>query len=385
MTDPIDTEIKGEPAEVRALATDLRLRAAPTVGTVADTLVDARRGAEDTWRSPAGDAFHSTVSDAILPIDGLATFLRQAADGLDLLAGEVEGAQRQMTEVRIEAAGAGLTVRDFAIEHPGPPAPAPGQLAADADSVAIEEHRELTKAYDAQNRKLDAFTRAAGHASEIRTKETNAASAWSDLVGDKQNRKLGLTAVGFGVDMTRGEANLRGKTHRARATELSGMAKALNSARPGLATLDERLSLSRATRTIIGEAADAQTAWRSSTQLGQTMARARGVLAVGGVAYDIAVLDKPWHQAVVTGGASFGASVAAGALVGTAIPVPVVGTALGAATGAIVGIYASGAVDSLFDETGDGISGAAGAGWNAVADTGAVAVDAVASTWKALF
>lgn len=334
MSESIDTEIKGDPDEVRALAIKLRTSAAPAISTVADTLVDARRGAEDSWQSPAGDAFRSTVHDAIHPVDGLATFLRAAADGLDVLAGEVDQAQRQMQSVRIEAAGAGLAINEFVIEHPGPATPVPSPLAADADSNAIDEHRAQSKAHDAQNQKIDAFTRAAGHASEIRTKEANAASAWSNLVGDKHNRTLGFTSLGFGLDMTQGEAKLRGKAHRARATELLGRAKDLRSTRSTVAALDERFSRSGQARALIGEAADAQKAWRSSTQLGQTMARASGVLAVGGVAYDIAVLDKPWHQAVATGSASFGASVAAGALIGTAIPVPIVGTALGAAAGA---------------------------------------------------
>lgn len=383
MTEAIDTEVKGNPDGVRALAADLRNAAAPVVDTVADTLVDARRGAEDTWLSPAGDAFHSIVSDAILPVDGLANFLRQAAGGLDLLAGEVEQAQSQMTDVRIEAAGAGLTVSGFAIEHPGPPAPAPGTLAADAHSSVVEEHRERTQVYEAQNRRIDAFTRAAGDAAEIRTKETNAASAWSDLVGDKQNRKLGFTAVGFGLDVVAGEATLRGKKHRARATELSGMAKGLNSARPGLATLDERLALSRVNRAIIGEAADAQKAWRSSTQLGQTMARANGVLAVGGIAYDIAVRDRPWHEAAISGGASFGASVAAGALVGSAIPIPVVGTVAGATVGAAFGIFTSGAVDNLLE--GGGVAESLVAGWDTTEAAGETVFNAAGSIWKALF
>ena len=382
MSTSINTEVKGEPTEVRALASDLRRSAEPVLSRAADSLVCARRDAEDAWRSPAGEAFSSIVHQTILPTDGLAEFLRHAADGLDLLAGEVEEAQRQMEEVRLEAAGAGLTVTGQLIEHPGPPALDPGPLPADADSSAIAEHDRLTEAYDAQNRKIDAFTRAAGHVSEIRSKEANAASAWSNLVGDKQNRTLGFTAVGFGLDTAQGEAKLRGRKHLARAHELSGLAKTMRSARPSLTNLDERLALSRATRAIIGDAADAQKAWRSSTRLGQTMGRAGGALAVGGIAYDIPVLDRPWHQAVISGGAGFGASVAAGALVGTAFPVPVVGTAIGAAAGAAAGIYASGVVDDLFDGGG---RGAFKAGLDTLKHDGDLLGNVALSTWKKLF
>ncbi|WP_010541282.1 hypothetical protein [Dietzia alimentaria] len=385
MGETIDTEIKGEPAGVRSLAADLRLVAAPTVSAVADALVDARRSAEDSWLSPAGSAFHSAVYDAIHPVDGLSTFLREAADGLELLAGELEQAQRQMADVRTEASAAGLTVSGFAIEHPGPATPAPGPLATNAGSAAVAEHNYLVRAHDAQNRKIKAFTRAAGEAAEVRTNEVNAASAWSDLVGDKHNRKLGFTPIGFGLDTAQGEAKLRGRKQLTRARDLSGLAKSMNAARPNLATLDERLALSKATRTIIGEAADAQKAWRSSTQIGQTMARASGVLAVGGVAYDIAVLDKPWHQAVVTGSASFGASVAAGAALGTLIPVPFLGTAIGAGVGAGVGIFTSGAIDHMFESKSFDVSDAVDAGWDELKGTVGLGTNAVTSTWKALF
>lgn len=58
-------------------------------------------------------------------------------------------------------------------------------------------------------------------------------------------------------------------------------------------------------------------------------------------------------QAVASGGAGFlasvGAGAATGAVIGSFVPIPGVGTAVGAVIGAGVGIFTSGAVDSLFE------------------------------------
>ncbi len=77
-----------------------------------------------------------------------------------------------------------------------------------------------------------------------------------------------------------------------------------------------------------------------------------GALAVAGIGYDIYTGKDP-VQAVASGGGGFFASVAAGAgtgaLIGTFVPIPGVGTAVGAVVGAGVGIFTSGAIDSLFE------------------------------------
>lgn len=69
------------------------------------------------------------------------------------------------------------------------------------------------EAHAAQTAKLDALTRAAGEASEIRGKETEAARLWSDVAGDKHRCRRVFTAVGLGFDVVAGEPKLRGKKH----------------------------------------------------------------------------------------------------------------------------------------------------------------------------
>lgn len=383
MSDSIDTEIKGDPGEIRGLAADIRGSVAPAVAAVADSLVDARLGAEDYWRSPAGDAFTATVHGLVLPADDLAEYLSGAADALDALAGELEHSQRLMEAVRADASSAGLTVRGFIIEDPGPELPAPGPLAPGADGASAEAHRQRAVAHAAQSEKVDAFTRAAGEASEIRAKETEAARVWGAVVGDKQQRKLGFTAVAFGLDVVAGESTLRGKKHLKSAAALLSEARALSAQRASLTGFDERMAISARTRALIGEAANAQEKWRASTRLSQTMARTNGVLAVGGIAYDIVVLDRPWHEAAISGGASFAASVATGALVGSAIPIPLVGTVAGAAFGAGAAIFTSGVVDNLFE--GKGVRQSIDAGSGAIADAIGTASDGARTVWKALF
>lgn len=112
--------------------------------------------------------------------------------------------------------------------------------------------------------------------------------------------------------------------------------------------------------------------------------RAGGALAVGGIAYDIAH-GKPAAQAIASGGVGFGASVAAGAAIGTLVPVPVVGTAVGAVGGAAVGVFASGAADSLWQNGIGDVGGAIEDGAEAVGHAGAGLGGAAEDAWNAIF
>ena len=111
-----------------------------------------------------------------------------------------------------------------------------------------------------------------------------------------------------------------------------------------------------------------------------------GAMALAGIGYDIATGKDP-VQAVASGGggflASVGAGMATGALVGTFFPVPGVGTALGAVVGAGVGVFTSGAIDSLF-ENGPDVGAALDRGGEAVVDTGKAVVHGVASVGKGI-
>lgn len=102
-----------------------------------------------------------------------------------------------------------------------------------------------------------------------------------------------------------------------------------------------------------------------------------GGLAVLTIGYDIHSGKDP-VQAVAAGGGGFAASVVAGAAIGSIVPVG--GTVVGAVVGAGVGIVASGAIDSLF-ENGPDVSEAIDAGREAFTDT----AGAVGGAIKGLF
>ena len=385
MTHSIDTEVRGQPGELRDSAEKLRGYVTPVVATLGDTLVAARRGAEDTWSSPAGEAFNTRMSDLIDPVDQLETYLGEAASGLDLLAGELEQSQRSMEAIRSDAAAAGLAVNGFVIEDPGPPLRDPGPVPTDADTHAAAAHADQTAAYNTQRARLDAYTAAASEAAEVRSKEAHAARSWSEIVAKKQKLRLAFTGADFAV--TGGAAGAiegRGHFHRQRAKRLIDQSRALGQVRAPLPRFDSRQELSQKRYDLHRRAYDHQQQYRAANKLGPKVAlRGSSALAALGAGYDVVVLDRPWHEAAISGGASFGASVAAGALVGSMIPVPIVGTVAGAGVGAVAGIFASGSVDRMLE--GGGPAAAFDAGIAAVGDAGSSTWNATTSAWNALF
>ena len=385
MSDSIDTEVPGDPGTIRALALALRGSIAPTITSVADSLVAARREAGDTWSSPAGEAFTSRVSEQIEPVDQLAGYLSDAASELDNLAGELEQCQNLMEGICRDAVSAGLSVEGFVIHHPGPPLPSPGPLPPDADTATAETHHRQTEAANSQNAKLDAYTEAANESSEVRAKENSAARSMGETVGRKQQLKLAFVGAGFGVDVATGLAPGRSTKHLDESKRLLEQSKRVGARLAGVTDFDKRRAMFEEGRKLRAESLRALADKPSSVTPKNVLRGVGGAIAVGGIAYDIAALDKPWHQAVVSGGAGFGASIAAGALVGTAIPIPIVGTVVGAGTGAVVGIFTSGMVDDLFESENTTVQDAFGAGASAVTDVGTATVNAGKSVWNALF
>ncbi|MDH6680594.1 hypothetical protein M2284_004823 [Rhodococcus sp. LBL1] len=79
-------------------------------------------------------------------------------------------------------------------------------------------------------------------------------------------------------------------------------------------------------------------------------------------------------------------ALATGALAGAAIgtTVPGLGTAVGAVVGVGVGLFTSGAIDSLYQNGGD-VSDAIGAGFDAVGDAGAAVGGLAKGAWDAIF
>ena len=72
-------------------------------------------------------------------------------------------------------------------------------------------------------------------------------------------------------------------------------------------------------------------------------------------------------------------------MIGSVIPVPVMGTAVGALGGAVVGIFASGAVDSLYKNGIGHVGDAVKDGVSAVGDVAGAGKNVISDAWHSLF
>ncbi|MGH3620689.1 MAG: hypothetical protein ACRDQ5_02740, partial [Sciscionella sp.] len=182
----------------------------------------------------------------------------------------------------------------------------------------------------------------------------------------------------------------------AEAARLIEHAKAIGASDP--TGMYQNLDAAGSSTTAASTAADdAAKATRSGKSIGL---KAGGVLAAAGIAYDISQ-GKPADQAIVSGVGGFGASVATGAVFGS-FGGPI-GIGFGAVVGAGVGVFTSGAIDSLYEngigaigqaikdgrdavvDTGETVFDAGKAVGGALADAGAAAGGAIKDAWNAIF
>lgn len=408
----VDTEIQGSPAAIEGAAHWLRSSLAAELTDAADRANDARRSADGSWNSEAGDEFVGVMARARGKIDDLEGAVRTMADDLDKFAGKLRRAQEQMGDVRTEARGADLTVNGFVVEDPGagPVRPPDGFEGTPAE---VDAHNGRVAAYDAHQDKIRAYSAASAEASRIDRYYATACrdlqdqytpgqhAAWLLTVGDI----LGDVAAGaIGVDIASKKSNLHGRA-QGLLDEATRMIDDLQ-AHPErylkrkwffFQTLDEaRLEADRLA--IAGKLDEAQDLLDQSRRLDDARAprylgrfgRVLGPIGFGlGVFNDYQEGESTTQVAVSQGvstglgvAAGIGASAASGAAVGAMFGsvVPGVGTAVGAVVGTAVGagvaIFADGAIDSLF-ENGPDVAQAWDEGVDALADTGDAIVDGV--------
>jgi hypothetical protein len=410
----VDTEIQGSPGAIEGAAHWLRSSLAAELTDAADRANDARRSADGSWNSEAGDEFVGVMARVRGKVDDLEGAARTMADDLDKFAGKLRRAQEQMADVRTEARGSDLTVNGFVVEDPGA-GPVRPPDAFEGTPAEVEAHNGRVAAYDAHQEKIRAYNAAAAEAARIDRYYAAACrelqdeytpgqhAAWLLTVGDI----LGDVAAGaIGVDIASKKSNLHTRAQGLvdEATRLIDDLQAhperyLKRKWFFFQTLDEaRLEADRLA--IAGKLDEAQDLLDQSRRLDD--ARAPRYLGrfgkiLGPVGFGLGAFNDYQEgetttqiavsQGVSTGlgvAAGIGASAASGAAVGAMFGsvVPGVGTAVGAVVGTAVGagvaIFADGAIDSLF-ENGPDVGAAFDAGVDALEDTGEAIADGVGS------
>lgn len=374
----IETRIEGHPEAVRGVSHWLRSSLAVRVSDAATAIYSARNRADAGWQGPAGEAFRAKMSSCAQKTDELSSAAVSAAQHLDAYAAILERARDDMRYTRKCAAAAGLVVHGYTIEHPEPE-PAASSEAPNAVSSPGSSHLHAARvtAYHAAEKEAEAARKIA----KIGVDTLN--NVWSDIT-QRWFLLLGDLTSGAAGTLAAKHSSVLGQQAQFLAAESARLLERARAAPSGTspAQIYRDFDLGRAAAHQADDLTVAASDFdRNAAAWGL---RAGTALAVAGIAYDIAD-GKPVAQAVVSGGVGFGASVAAGAAIGTLIPVPVVGTAVGAVGGAAVGVFASGAVDSLWQNGLGDVGGAIEAGMDAVGNAGQAAGGLAEDAWNAIF
>ncbi|OBI74727.1 hypothetical protein A5664_27385 [Mycolicibacterium fortuitum] len=357
----IDTKIEGDPNSVRSTADWLRATLASKVSHTEGEIHAARTTATADWHGEAGDAFAARMESGAKKVDGLKISITNSAQAIDDFAEELQRAQSAMETVRNNAMNAGLTVDGFVIQD------ATKEALVDAYNAAFHA-AEAARTME----KLGADT--------LKNAWTDLTTKWFFVVSDLING--GAAAL---VDVNVSTMLKQSKFFAEESAKYMELAKSAPDGTPA-ATIYRDIDDARA---LANKADDvAKKAESTKANAGRIGLKVGGALAAAGVVYDIAN-GKDVDQAIVSGAAGFGASVlagaGAGALIGSAIPIPGVGTIGGALVGATVGIFTSGAVDSLYQNGIGSLGDAITDGATAVADTGKAIGGFAKGAWDAIF
>ncbi|QWZ09280.1 hypothetical protein KRR39_05705 [Nocardioides panacis] len=389
----LDTEIPGSPGSIESAAHWLSGTLAPSVSKASDALNSARGDAQSDWDGEAGSAFASTMRGASAKADDLHGAATDVARSLDSYAGSLRGAQDKMADIRDAASAAGLTVHGKVIENPGPGPTRPGPMALTTDTPpsAIDAHDAAVKAYEAHQELVRAWNKAVAAAEAVWTDLKAGADRLSDKYRGLSGPQWVLTAAdiagglsGAALEYNASALKQTSATFKAQAVRDLDRALKTDPGAIGKTRWYQDLDHARGMSTSADDLArTASTVERSSKTMPLKLG---GALAAAGILWDIHSGKDP-TEAVVSGAggflASIGAGAATGAIIGSFVPIPGVGTAAGAIIGAGVGIFTSGAIDSLF-ENGPDVGQAAAAGWDAVEDTGGAIVDGVGAVGGAI-
>ena len=135
---PLDIEVKGDPASIRAIAGWLGTASASVDDSGAK--VRRTRGESETgWLGSAGDGFRTVATRVAAKVAELATDLGGTRDALNAHAGDLDAVKAEMARARGIASAAGLATTETMIFEPGPAPAAPTPLPTDRPATAGEQ------------------------------------------------------------------------------------------------------------------------------------------------------------------------------------------------------------------------------------------------------
>lgn len=404
----VDTEIQGRPGQVEGVADWLRNQLASTLGHAGDRLNEARRSADGSWNSDAGDDFVGVMARARDKTDDLHSAAKKMAEALDAFASSLRRCQNEMADVRAKAHGSGLTVSGFVVQDPGPGPERPPDL-FEGTPQQVEQHHQGVDAYNTHQRLLEAYDDARREAARVDRQYAAACRALQDeyTVGKQAAWLLNVTQV-LGSSAASGLAEhikqQKSRLHTRAQSLVDDAKRAIDDLQANperymkrkwlfLRELDEgKLRADRLA--IAGKLDDAQDLVDRASKLDDArvpkfLARTGRVLGPAGMALGVyndyqggettaQIAASQGGSAALGVAAAAGTGAAVGATVGSVIPVA--GTAVGAGVGTVVGagvaIFSDGAIDSLF-ENGPDAGKAFDEGLNALESTGSAITDGV--------
>lgn len=198
MPGPIDIDFRGDPTACH--------RTADWLSAVAEAVeragTEAHRScseSEAAWLGQAAGAFRSNAGDLADVADELEQRANEVSRALHTFAAGIDDLQRQARDLRARVIEEGLTVAGTAIMPPGPgPSSAPVQPPAGSSPGATEQYERLQQAfataYEAHERKVQAFAEAETTVAQLRERENETHRALNDVLTEKGFlRREGLT------------------------------------------------------------------------------------------------------------------------------------------------------------------------------------------------
>lgn len=390
-----DTLIEGTPSSIRAVEEYLATQLQSAVIELADAAADGTRASRDAWEGTAGSRLRSRLSTLVTTAHEVGDELKPICTALDALANALETAQNAMEGARQLARNGGLTVLGTVVHAPGP-APV---IMANQMGTAAAEH-----ALSTYRMAVDAWNGAIAIADEAFMAWADAVDAFSSVTVAFPGSLATLTdALITGASDVSALASKAHSLSAARQLHLDTQARLLGHA--NAISPDGRLTSTKAhfydllkgaddagvKAQAIDDVLSKHSGLRGAARVGKGVP-VLGVAATGyGVWADMEA-GEGTGQAVVSnvGGAAIGmgAAIGTGALIGSFI-VPPAGTIVGAGVGAIVGaaagIFASGAIDHMWENTSEGFVDTVQAGWKEITDTGEAIGDLASDAWGAIF